>query len=314
MNTATTEPQTTSAPRAHLHALAPLIAAAYILVYLAWGGTFLGIRVAMETIPAFLMAGSRFLIAGLILLTGIRLLRSSQFRWGTPREWRDASVVGLLMVLMGNGGITWSERVLPSGVAALVVALTPLWMVLFDWLRPAGQRPSLRTSFGLLLGFGGICILRGSDHGGVGSEALNWSFLALFIGNICWGAGAIYSRHAHAEGSPLLPVARQMIIGGAALLTVSAVSGEFQTFSFAAISLRSALGYAYLILFGSLLGFTAYVWLMKVSTPARVGTISYVNPIIAVLLGWSFGGEDLTLKIAASAVIIVIAVVIVIRR
>lgn len=310
----TTEPIEPTTTRVHPHALAPLIVAAYVAVYLAWGGTYLGIRVAIETIPAFLMAGSRFFLAGIILMTCLRLFQPAAFHWGTRREWRDAAIVGVLLIVGGNGGITLSERVVPSSVVALITAGVPLWMVLFDWVRPTGRRPSLNTALGLLLGFGGIVILCSGSSSTGRSSALNWGYATVLAANLCWSAGAIYSRHVHAAGSPLLAVSRQMLIGGTALLVLGAISGELRTFSFAAISQRSALGYAYLITCGSLLGFTAYVWLMKVSTPARVGTISYVNPVIAVLLGWAIGGESLSLQIGLSAAVIVASVVIVLRR
>ncbi len=317
MSTTTTEPQsdTITPTSPHAHALMPWIAAAFALVYLAWGCTFYGIRVAIETIPVFVMAGTRFFIAGAILMVGLRFFQPKGFHWGTRREWRDATVVGGLLIVIGNGGMTLSERTLPSGIAALITAGTPLWMVLFDWLRPGGRRPTGTVAIGLLLGFGGILILCQPEHAvtTVASPQL-WGYLVLIGANICWGAGAIYSRHTHVEGSPLLPVARQMLMGGLLLFAIGVGTGELHRFSLGAVSLRSALGFAYLLVFGSLLGYTAYVWLMKVSTPARVGTVSYVNPIIAVLVGWAMGGEALTLKIALSAAIIIIAVVIVIRR
>ncbi len=270
------------------------LALAFATVYLAWGGTYLGIRVAIETMPALSMAGSRFFLAGVILLAFLRWFHSPGFHWGTRREWRDATIVGLLLILLGNGCLTWAEQYVPSGVASLFFAVTPLWMVLFDWLHPGGTRPSLNTACGLLLGFAGIWILRDPAGSVANAHELNLGYLVLLVTGCCWGAGAIYSRHVHAQGSPLLPVARQMLIGGAALTLAGVVRGELHSFSFTNITWVSWLGYLYLLIFGSLLGFTAYVWLMKVSTPALVGTTAYINPIIAVFLGWALGHESLT--------------------
>lgn len=314
-----TTPSTPAQPRERTplhgaHAAAPLIVAAFAVVYVAWGGTYYGIRVAIESIPVALMAGSRFLLAGVILLTLLRLVRSADFYWGTLTEWRDAAIAGCLLIVAGNGGVTWAEHTVPSSAAALICAGVPLWMVLFDWARPNGQRPTWRVFAGIGLGFAGILILCGPQLAASGTSGFSWSYLAVLAANMCWGAGAIFSRHRHARGSALLPVARQMIVGGVVLLTISVISGEAWSFSPAQLTARSAWGFAYLLTFGSLLGFSAYVWLMKVSTPARVGTISYVNPVIAVLVGWALGGEPVGARLAVSAVLIIAAVIIVIRK
>lgn len=293
-----------------------LVALAFLAINLGWGGTYLGIRFAIETMPPFLMAGTRFCIAGIILLVALRAIHSRGFHWGTLREWRDSIVTGVLMLLMGNGGLTWAEQFVPSGVASLFFALTPLWMVLFDWLHPGGKTPSLNTGLGLVLGFFGIWILREPSSGAVTAQTsgLHWGYLALLMTGVCWGAGSIYSRHAKARGSILLPIARQMIAGGIALILAGAVNGDFQQFSFARVSVRSWIGFSYLLVVGSLVGFTAYAWLLKVSTPARVGTTAYVNPIVAIFLGWSLGHEPVTWQLAFGALVIVASVVLVMRK
>lgn len=287
---------------------------AFITVYLAWGGTFLGIRFAIESIPVFMMAGSRFFIAGIILMTTLRLAHSPGFHWGSLSEWRDAAIAGVLLLLGGNGLLTWAEQYVPSGVASLFFGMIPLWMVLFDWLHPGGKTPTLNTAFGLFIGLAGVWILRGTAGSPLHASELNWGYLALLVSGCSWGAGAIYSRHVHAKGSPLLPVSRQMVLGGIALMLAGYGRGELDHFSLGNVTTLSWIGYAYLLIFGSLIGFTAYVWLMKVSTPAHVGTISYVNPVVAVFLGWSLGHEPLTLRIAISAACIVASVMIVLRK
>lgn len=295
---------------------AALVALAFLTVYLGWGGTYLGIRFAIETMPPFLMAGSRFFAAGVILLACLRIFHSPGFHWGTIREWRDAIITGVLLLLCGNGGLTWAEQFVPSGVASLFFALTPLWMVLFDWLHPGGKTPSPRVALGLVLGFIGIWILRepASAATVVQSGDARWAYVVLLLMAVCWGAGSIYARHNKARGSILLPIARQMISGGIALMLAGLPNGDFARFHFAEVTIRSWIGYGYLLTVGSLLGFTAYAWLLKVSTPARVGTTAYINPIVAIFLGWSLGHEPVSWRLAFSALAIVTSVLIVMQR
>lgn len=284
------------------------VVAAFATVYLVWGSTYLAIAVAVESIPPFMLAAMRFLSAGVVLYALARLGGSSR---PTLREWRSTALVGLLMLMVGNGAVVWSEtgdRV-PSGVAALIVGTVPLWMVLVDWLRPGGVRPAWRVFAGLALGFGGLTILIAKDSptGSRGVDLLGAAALA--GGSLSWAIGSVVSRHVALPKNKPLSTAMQMLGGGLGLVVAATIHGDFRGFTLAAVSGRSWLALAYLVVFGSLLAFTAYVWLLQVSTPARVATYAYVNPVVAVALGWLMRNEPLTLRIALSAAAIVAGVV-----
>jgi drug/metabolite transporter (DMT)-like permease len=284
------------------------VLAAFAAIYLIWGSTYLGIRYAVETIPPFLMAGTRFLAAGL-LLYGFARWRGA----GSPGlgEWRDATIAGGLMILIGNGGVTWAELVIPSGVAALLVALTPLWMVLFDWLRPNGVRPGWLVFAGLAVGVVGVAVLaRGTGNGSGPMYA--WGVAALMAASVSWALGSIFNRHARKPGSPWLAIAMQMIAGGGLMLLLSLLRGETSAFSFSRLTMLSAWAWLYLTLVGSLIGFTAYIWLLQVSTPARVSTYAYVNPLIAVVLGCTIGREPFSRELLAAGALIILAIALIV--
>lgn len=283
------------------------VVAAFAAVYLIWGSTYLGIRYAIETIPPFLMAGVRVLIAGGILYVWAR-------RRGAPRptrvEWRAAAVIGVLLLTIGNGAVTWAEQYVASGVAALLVAIVPFWMVLFEWLRPGGVRPTLAVIVGLVMGFGGLGLLIGP--GEAGGTAVHLVGAAVLVsGSIAWAAGSIYSRTAPLPSSPILSTAMEMLAGGVALVVLGLAAGEGVQLELARVSPQSLLALFYLIVFGSLIGYTAYVWLLQVSTPARVSTYAYVNPVVAVFLGWALAGEPLTPRVLIATAVIVGSVVVI---
>ncbi|HEX6307669.1 MAG TPA: EamA family transporter [Longimicrobiales bacterium] len=281
------------------------IIAAFAAVYIIWGSTYLAILYAIETLPPFLMAGTRFLAAG-GLLYGWSIVRAP--RRPTRPEWSAALIIGALLLLGGNGAVVWAEQSVPSGVAALLVAITPCWMVLLDWVWHGSARPGIRTVLGLLLGFGGIVLLIGpSALTGAGQVPVAGAGVLLF-GSLCWATGSIYSRRAPAPAGGLLFTGMQMLCGGALLIGAGAVTGELSRLDPAGVSLRSLLALGYLLVFGSIIGFSAYVWLLRVSTPARVATYAYVNPVVAVLLGWAIAGEALTLRMGAAALIIIAGV------
>jgi drug/metabolite transporter (DMT)-like permease len=282
------------------------LVAAFAAIYLIWGSTYLAIRFAIETMPPFLMAGSRFVIAGLILYLVATLQGAGRPTW---KQWRSAAIIGGLLLLGGNGGVVWSETRVPSGLAALMVATVPFWIVVLDWLRPGGVRPSGRVLLGVFLGMAGIILLIGPDKSGGNIDILG--ALALIIASLSWSAGSLYSRRAELPRSPLLATGMEMLAGGALLLIAGAVTGEPGRLRPEAISLQSALSLLYLILFGSLIGFTAYIWLLRVAPPARVATYAYVNPVVAVFLGWVFAGEQLSLQTIIASVVIIAAVVII---
>jgi drug/metabolite transporter (DMT)-like permease len=286
-----------------------LIVAAFAAVYVIWGSTYLAIAVGIESFPTLLLPAARHLTAGLVLYpilrwkTGIR---------PTPIQWRTAIITGLLLLLVGNGGVCLSERTVPSGVAALLVALVSFWMVLLDWLRPGGIRPVPRVVASLILGFGGLVLLVGPAHLG-GSERVNPTGAGiLVVASFAWAWGSIYSKHHDLPSSPLLGVAMQSLAGGAALWIVGLLAGEGRELHLGSVTARSWIAIVYLIVFGSGLGFTAYVYLLKKSTAARVGTYAFVNPVVALFLGWLGAGETITLRTALAAAVILTAVLLVI--
>jgi drug/metabolite transporter (DMT)-like permease len=296
---------------AHLAHKAPawLVVAAFATVYLVWGSTYLGIRYAVDSIPPFMMAGARHLVAGVVLFAFVYWRGVAMPKW---IEWRDAAIAGILMLVIGNGGVTWAEQRIPSGVTALLVALVPLWMVLLDWFRPGGTRPRVWVSVGLLMGIAGVTLLA-RGHGEHHESAYGWSVAALMIASICWAWGSLFSRSARKPKSPLLAVAMQMIAGGTVLLLLAAAQGEFGRFAFNHVTRVSFGSWLYLTIAGSLIAYTAYVWILQVSTPARVATYAYVNPLIAVILGCTFGHEMFSRELIVAGALIVLAVVLIVR-
>jgi drug/metabolite transporter (DMT)-like permease len=287
-----------------------LVTAAFAAVYVIWGSTYLGIRYAVESIPPFLMAGSRHLAAGLVLFAFARLRGAGAPSWV---QWRDAIIAGFLMLVIGNGGVTWAEqRGIPSSTAALLVALTPLWMVLLDWLRPGGIRPRALVGAGLVVGIVGVALLA-RGHGEHHQTAYGWSIAAVMTASIGWAFGSVFNRSAHKPSSPFLGVAMQMIAGGAMLVGLGTTQGECMQFSFARVTAVSFGSWLYLTIAGSLVAYTAYVWLLNVSTPARVATYAYVNPFIAVLLGCTLGHELLSHEIFIAGALIIVAVALIVR-
>jgi drug/metabolite transporter (DMT)-like permease len=281
------------------------VVTAFAAIYVIWGSTYLAIRYAIESLPPFLMAGARFLIAGAILYVVAR-------RRGAPApvamNWRAAVIAGALLLVGGNGAVVWSEQRVASGAAALLVATVPLWMVLLEGLRKGGERPSGRVIAGVVLGLVGLALLIGPSELAGGGRIDLIGAAALLIGTLSWAVGSLYTRHAKLPDSPFLSVALEMLCGGSLLVVLGLVTGESARLHLGAVSARSLLAFLYLVTFGALLGFTAYIWLLKVSTPARVSTYAYVNPVVAVFLGWLLGGETISARMMMAAGIIVIAV------
>lgn len=285
------------------------VLSAFAIIYVVWGSTYLAIRFAIETLPPFSMAGARFLIAGGVLYAWMRLFGGAARP--TAADWKRTAFVGVLLLLGGNGLVVWSEFRIPSGVAALLVGIEPCWVALFDWLRPGGRRPTRNVALGLALGIAGLALLVGPDSllGGGRADALG--VVAVLVAGLSWAAGSVYSRYASMPASPFLSTAMQMLAGGAALLVLATVAGEPRHIDFAAFSWRSSAAWLYLIVFGSLVAYTAYVWLLRVSTPSRVSTYAYVNPLVAVFLGWLLAGEALTARMLIAAAVIVGGVVLI---
>lgn len=284
-----------------------LVLAAFAAVYVIWGSTYLAIAVAIESLPPLLMAGMRFLTAGAILYAVVRLRGEAA---PTRLHWRNAAIVGGLLLLCGNGGVVLAERTVPSGVAALLVATVPMWMVVLEWLRPGGSRPGRRTILGLALGFAGMIVLVGPGlAGGARVDPLGAGLLV--VASLSWAAGSIFSRGAALPKSGLLATGMEMACGGAWLLLAGLLRGELAATDPSAFTTESVLAFLYLVVFGSLVGFTAYIWLLGVTTPARVSTYAYVNPIVAVLLGWAILSEPVTSRVLFAAAVIVLAVAVI---
>jgi drug/metabolite transporter (DMT)-like permease len=282
---------------------------AYSAVYLIWGSTYFAIRIGIESMPPILLPALRHLSVGLIFYPTFRYLSKEK---PTLFQWRTAIVTGCLLLFLGNGTVSWAEKIVPSGIAALLVATVSLWMVLVDWLRPGGTRPGPRVVVGLLLGFMGLALLVGPKNLG-GSDRINpFGTLILVMASFAWAAGSVYSKHHPQPNSPLLGVAMQCIAGGTALMITAALSGELRGFDWAQVTHRSWMALLYLAVFGSGVGFSAYVYLLKHSVPTRVATYAFVNPVFALFLGWSFGREPLTLRTMLASAIILAAVLVVI--
>ncbi len=279
---------------------------ALIAVYIAWGSTYLAIRFAVESMPPFLMAATRFLIAGMVVYIWRRMAGDPP---PTRTQWRSAIIIGLFLLLGGNGGVTWAEQRIDSGMAALLVASAPFWMVLIDALRPGGEHPNWKISAGVLIGLAGIAILvtPGQKLGSaIGFDLLGVT--ALMLASLFWAIGSIYGRGADLPKSPLLGTGMEMLAGSAGLFIAGTITGEWGRLELATITMRSLSGLAYLIVVGSLVGFVAYSWLMRVAPMPIVSTYAYVNPLIAVILGSLLAQEELTVRVLLAAPIIVSSV------
>jgi len=285
------------------------IVTAFAAVYVIWGSTYIGIRFAVETIPPFSMAGTRAFAAGALLYIWARLR-------GAPKpefvHWRAAAIVGGLLLLGGNGLLSWAERRVPSGVSALIIGSVPLWMVLLEWLWHSGPRPTVGIVSGLVVGFIGLGFLVTPGRPGSGTHLDIYGVASLLVAAFLWAAGSLYSRRARLPSSQLLAAAMEMLGGGALLMVAGGMIGEWRHFEPARVTIRSVVAWLYLTSFGSLIGFTAYVWLLKATTTARVSTYAYVNPVVAVCLGWALAGEQITKQtlIAASAIILAVVIIV----
>jgi drug/metabolite transporter (DMT)-like permease len=281
---------------------------AFATIYLVWGSTYLAMHVAVETMPPFLMAAGRFVLAGSILYAFVRAR-------GTPpptrRQWRDNALIGTLLLVGGNGLVAWALHYVPSGVAALIIGISPVFFVLIEWAWPGGQRPTALIFIGLALGFSGAAWLAAPWEHATAQSLHTGGLVALVAACFLWPLGSIYSRHAKSPPPPFLGSAVQMLLGGLSLGVVSVLRGELTAFSVSAVSARSWWAFIYLVLVGSLVGFSTFVWLMKHSTPTRVSTYAYVNPVVAVFLGWWLLDEDVNRRTILSAAVIIAGVVLI---
>ncbi len=281
---------------------------AFAAIYLIWGSTYLGIRVAVQTMPPFLMAGMRFAVAG-VLIFGFLHLRGAA--WPTAMQWKDQIVVGIFLLLGGNAVVSWAEQRTPSGITSLILGASPFVMVLLEWIRPGGKRPTISLVVGVAVGILGIALLLGPDAIPEGYRPPAIDIIALFVASISWWIGSLYSKHVN-TGTPLLmAAAMQMVTGSACMLLTGFALGEGSALHFSSISLHSWLAFSYLVVAGSIVAFPVYVWLLEHSTPAKVSTYAYVNPVVAVILGWAILREPLNLRILLASVVIIGAVAII---
>lgn len=284
------------------------IALAFLSIYTIWGSTYLAIRFAIETFPPFLMAAIRFLIAGAVLYAWMRLRGATH---PTRANWKAATIIGGFLLFGGNGGVTNAEQAIPSGLAAVLITIVPIWMALVELLQRDRIVPTPQVVFGLVLGFGGVVLLVGPGGLG-GSSGLNpfWAGV-LLLASLSWAIGSVYSRKASLPRAPLLGSGMEMLAGGVLLLVASFVSQEWVGFQPSNVSILSLVSFLYLIIFGSLIAFSAYVWLLTKTTTARASTYAYVNPVVAVFLGYFLGSEQLTVRTILASSIIVMAVVVI---
>ena len=275
-------------------------------VYLIWGSTYLAIRFTVETVPPFISAAARFVISGAILYGWRRLA-------GDPApsnlEWRNASVIGILLLVGGNGGVVWASQFIESSLAALLVATVPLWMVLFDAVRRDGGWPNVKSALGILTGFCGAALLVGWTA--KASEPTSfYGAVAVASASLFWAVGSIQGKTAKLPNSPLMTTGMEMLVGGTVLIAVAGLMGEFDHLEFEAISTRSAVSWTYLTVIGPV-AFVAYAWLLRNAPIPLVATYSYVNPLVAILLGYLIGKETLTPHVLLAAALIVGSVILV---
>jgi drug/metabolite transporter (DMT)-like permease len=283
-----------------------------LVLYVVWGSTYLGIAIAVKTFPPFVMASIRFLLAGAILFAWSLLRSRGSFIWPTRREWRDSAIVGALLLGGGMGLVAWGEQTIPSGIAALMIATMPVWVAVFGGIFLGERLPRLAVA-GIVVGFAGVAILVGPSAFG-GSGAMDPAGLvAIVISPMAWAAGSLFASHrARLPGRPLVSTGAQMLTGGLVLVVMGAVAGEWQTFQPGAISMDSFLAFVYLTVVGSLLAYSTYSWLLGVAPLPLVSTYAYVNPVIAVVLGWALLQEPIDGRTLVAGAVIVVAVALIV--
>ena len=293
-----------------------LIVLAFSAIYVVWGSTYLAIAWAVETLPPFLMMGIRFSVAGLLIF-GYGLRRSGKLL-PSSQQWLWGAIAGILMILVDYGAISWAEQYVPSGVASVVFATTPIWLVILDAQQRAQLMHSKSLASGIIVGLLGVWLIfwssrQASPVSGVAESKYIQGMVALLIASLSWAVGTLLYRDRNTDVNVPTRMGMQMLVGGSLLLVASGLAGEWRDFSVDQVSGRSWLSLVYLITFGTLVAHTAYLWLLQVQPPALVGTYAYVNPLIALLLGWWLDGEPLTVIIGVATAIILSAVVLIKR-
>jgi len=282
------------------------IVLAFLAVYLCWGMTYLAMRIAVRDIPPHLMSGARFLVAGLVLYLWTRGRGDPK---PTATQWRSAAMVGGFLLLGGNATVAWAEQQVPSGLAAVLIAVAPIWMVAFEWAR-GGPRPGKRVIAGLILGLAGVALLV-SPEGDSATQVNLIGAAMLVLASASWAWGSVISKSAPLPKSPFLATSMEMIGGGVLLLLTALAVGQVAHFRPTEVSAHAVLAWLFLVVFGSLVGFTAYIWLLGVTSIAKAGTYAYVNPIVAVFLGWAILDEPVTGRTLIAALVILVGVALV---
>lgn len=283
---------------------------AFAAVYLIWGSTYLGMKFAIETIPPLLMSAFRFVIAGSFLLAYCVWVKKMALP--TWRQLKAPLVTGFLLIMVGNGGMAWAEQTVPSSVAALLVATTPLWFALLGWLFYGDNRPNAKMIGGLFLGLTGMVVLIGP--GQLSGHAIDPVGTAvILVGTLCWASGSLYAAHAREVAASLVSTAVQMLAGGLFLMIMAFFRGDMAAFHVEKVSQTSFLALVYLIVFGSWIGYTSYSWLIRVVPPSQASTYAYVNPLVAVLLGWLLGGESITGQMLVAGAFILPGVLLILK-
>ena len=283
------------------------VALAFATVCVVWGSTYLAIRFVIQTAPPFFTAGTRWAVAGVLLYIVTRLRGASR---PSRSHWISASVVGGLMLLGGHGAVVWAEQWIPSGLTSIFVATVPLWVTLVESVNRR-RRPDLKVLFALVIGFIGVIALVEDMPTTSGNMMGSIAAVVVLFGALAWGSGSFLSRTAKMPDSHLTGVAMQMIVGGVLLFSASIATGELTGLQLVNMSQRSFAALVYLIVFGSLVAFTSYIWLLKQIAPSRVATYAYINPVVALLLGWAFAEEQLTLKGIVAVIIVLISVAVI---
>lgn len=282
---------------------------ALLALYIVWGSTYLAIRFAVETMPAFLHGSIRFLVSGLILYFWRRAAGDTK---PTMSQWKSTAIIGTFLLLGGNGLVSLAEKTVPSGIASLIIATVPFWLVLFEAFRAGGGKPTWLSILGLFIGFGGVFLLIGPARITGAQQSFDpTGVILLLIAPVLWAMGSIYSKGADLPKDTLLSTGMQMLMGSISLFIVSVATGELNGFSLGEVSMRSWWGLIYLITFGSLVGFVSYGWLLQNASISLMSTYAYVNPVVAVFLGWLLAGELLTARIAVATVIIIGSVILI---
>ena len=290
----------------------PGILLGMLVLYVVWGSTYLGIAVAVESIPPFLMAATRFVIAGLALLALSRLHGGSAFEWPTRREWRDSLIVGALLLGGGMGMVAFAEQTIPSGITAILIAMLPVWVAIFSRLF-FGERLPRGAIVGIAVGFVGVAVLVGPTALGIEGGLEPLGLAAAIVSPIAWSLGSLFASHlAVLPRRPLVLAGAEMLCGGLILVAMSAVAGELATFQIAAVTASSFIALTYLTVVGSLIAFTTYGWLLRKAPLSLIATYAYVNPVVAVILGFVVLNEPIELRTLVAGAIIVFAVALIV--